>query len=394
MRSLICSVALSAILFCDPASASFRSDLWRMPKSFSDAEFRSDWAGALAIAQDELRKCESQQTRPSECHAVILAVSSSATQGGNWKLGEEYADKAIRIAEEFLQDDIGRPISYVEKADNLMEQGRFRAAEEFYRTAIVDFERLTSPRDERRLSAYGEMARSLVKQGKIDEAVLWSRKRVDLTDQYKFTDDTSVALVYGAHASILNDAGKNKEAIPYLVKTILILSTNVGNNHVETVVARNNLGVALLATKDFAGAEIIFRGIQKTLRDQLGDRHPDVAVAAINLATVLTEKDELDEALELTSFAQTIFRRARLETHPQTIWGEVLLASIADRTPNDQDNATERWLAGLASARTAQSAIFARLASQSSASSATTSELQSFRPAFTLTVSLAWKLAK
>uniref|UniRef100_A0AAU3HZN2 FxSxx-COOH system tetratricopeptide repeat protein n=1 Tax=Streptomyces sp. NBC_01393 TaxID=2903851 RepID=A0AAU3HZN2_9ACTN len=139
-------------------------------------------------------------------------------------------------------------------------------------------------------------------------------------------------------AAACESVGNLEQAIPLFEQALTDSQRVLGDNHPNTLISRNNLAGAYQAAGDLGRAIPLF---EQTLTDRirlLGDDHPDTLISRSNLASAYQTAGDLERAIPL--FEQTLTDRIRLlgNDHPNTLTSRNNLAS-AYQTAGDLERA-------------------------------------------------------
>jgi tetratricopeptide (TPR) repeat protein len=94
---------------------------------------------------------------------------------------------------------------------------------------------------------------------------------------------------------------------------------SLGDLHLDTLVAKNNLGFTLLSLGCLAQARELLEAAWRDCRRVVGKHHPDTLAAMENLALALNNDGELERALALHKKVFKWRRRSLGEDHPATL---------------------------------------------------------------------------
>ena len=100
----------------------------------------------------------------------------------------------------------------------------------------------------------------------------------------------------GALALELKAQGMYEEAEPLFREALDVRREALGDQHLGTLTAINNLGQVLQAKGDLAAAEPLLREALEVRRETLGDRHPDTLASMNNIGLLLEAKGDLAAA--------------------------------------------------------------------------------------------------
>jgi tetratricopeptide (TPR) repeat protein len=134
---------------------------------------------------------------------------------------------------------------------------------------------------------------------------------------------------------ILLHQGNNPQALVTSQEALRLAQEELGEEHSITAVCLNNLGTALRAMGDLAGARQCLERALAIRRQTLGEEHPETALYFKNLGGVLLEIGDLVGARPYLERALAIRRQTLGEEHPDTASSVdtfgVLLSAMGNR---------------------------------------------------------------
>ncbi len=110
--------------------------------------------------------------------------------------------------------------------------------------------------------------------------------------------------------------GRGSEAVAVLTESLEMHQQQMGEDHPDTAVAHNNLALALRSEEDYEQALFHFERAVEIDRKVLGEQHPDYGLSLDNLALVKVAMNDLVGAEALMRKAIAIFEAANGELHP------------------------------------------------------------------------------
>lgn len=116
--------------------------------------------------------------------------------------------------------------------------------------------------------------------------------------------------LHGFLAICFDELKQPELAVANLKKAAALAQATWGENSLEYAYRANELGVALNTQGDHATAARILRACETIRLKALGEDHPLVAHSRLNLGVACMGLRELGTALELTSVAEPVFRKA------------------------------------------------------------------------------------
>jgi hypothetical protein len=161
-----------------------------------------------------------------------------------------------------------------------------------------------------------------IKQGNEPLEAVLARRLVTAAEQLEgeaVGDPLMVAALQDRLGTSLINLGHAKEAIPLFEKAQATRSMELGADHLDTLLSRNNLAESYEAEGHLDKALPLYEETLLRLRAKLGMDDPHVLLAMNNLASGYYADGQLDKALRL--FEETLrLRQARLGAdHPDTL---------------------------------------------------------------------------
>ncbi|MEA5449469.1 tetratricopeptide repeat protein [Leptolyngbya sp. CCNP1308] len=114
----------------------------------------------------------------------------------------------------------------------------------------------------------------------------------------------------------LYQAGRYQDAIPLAEEALSIRREQLGDRHPDVATSLNNLAFLYQDQGRYGEAEHLYQESLSILREQLGDRHPDVALSLNNLAELYRDQGRYGDAEPLYREALSIRREQLDEHHP------------------------------------------------------------------------------
>ena len=246
---------------------------------------------------------------------------------------------AIMLAGRLFSQD---PVTLSQKGLELMNQGRFREAEDFLRNAIEIAGSANT-------TALYNLATLYQRQGRLPEAERMHRHALELIEQKRGPFHPEVAESLNALGSLYRSLGRFSQAIAILERAVQILDRHprpsvacavlnglasihydLGQHDTADSFVRRalaiaesgicdaidrgyifgNLGRGHLLRNQLVEAEATYREVISIFAGTLGARHPDYAGALINLAIVQQRQGRLQQALPLLESAIDILERS------------------------------------------------------------------------------------
>lgn len=199
---------------------------------------------------------------------VLVREAAAMISGDNLPMLEDRLRKALELAPEHQQ---ARELNA-----RLLERKQQHADAELAWRAVL-------ARDPERVEARVRLADTLLASQRPDEALIAAR--------WALEGDPYSAAGHQIAASALNELKQPQEAITHLRR--------LASMNREDLAVQNNLGVAYLAVRDYAGALAIFREVLRA--------DPNNSVAFYNLAVCHAHRNSVDESVDVLKQAAQKF---------------------------------------------------------------------------------------
>jgi serine/threonine protein kinase/Tfp pilus assembly protein PilF len=117
-------------------------------------------------------------------------------------------------------------------------------------------------------------------------------------------------------ADIMKSRQKVDEAVALAREALAIDEAVLGADHPTTSTTRNSLGLILLDKGDLPGAEVALKQTVESMKRQLGDIDPQVAINLENLANVYFTQGQFDQTIAMLQEVASIRKQALGPTNP------------------------------------------------------------------------------
>lgn len=161
------------------------------------------------------------------------------------------------------------------------------------------------------LSSQGSLKNLL---GKLPEAKTYHERELKIS-QKTSREPVPIALAEADLSTVLQKLGQLKEAEKMQLKSLKVLQKTLGEDHIHSIHALNNLAVIYLRQFDLAKAEKTANKVLKLYIQKLGDSSYETGIAYLNTITYLMRKEKFEEALNRVAKAQEILSKTFPPTH-------------------------------------------------------------------------------
>jgi tetratricopeptide (TPR) repeat protein len=177
-----------------------------------------------------------------------------------------------------------------------------------------------------RLLAEGNLATSLVQQGKDAEAEPMFRRQHEVMMRMHGAEHPDTLTSAGNLAMSLLNQGKHAEAERIQREVYAVQKRVLGAEHPSTLRSANNIATSLSDQRKFADAERIQREVLGVEKRVLGAEHPNTLLTANNLAESLFHQDKHVEAERIQRAVHEVQQRVLGAEHPNTLASAANLA--------------------------------------------------------------------
>ncbi len=224
----------------------------------------------------------------------------------------------LRDAASLLAQEFGPEAGVVGDATNLVGAALFQAG--MYPEAAAEFERALSIRRKAVAQTLNNLANAVRGHGDVVRAEQLLLEGLALQEQLRGPGDIEVAKLSTNLASLYDQRGDFARAEPMYQRALKIVQTrNLRSDDSFLAVLLTNLGLLYQNRGDLDAARPLLEQalqLRETLLSGQPD-HPQIATAAINLASNYQESGKLEAAESLYKRAFDIFaRRSELDTRP------------------------------------------------------------------------------
>ena len=148
---------------------------------------------------------------------------------------------------------------------------------------------------------------------------------IEQAKNYELLPETTAYLCSWA-GFYLNFLGSYGAARPFYESAVELNRTHLGEDHTETAISLNNLGLLLKTLGEYEAARPYYERALEIREKTLGENHPDTATTLNDLANLLKAIGKYDEAKPYFERALEVYEAALGPNHP---WVAVALSNLA-----------------------------------------------------------------
>ncbi|MEM7156920.1 MAG: serine/threonine-protein kinase [Myxococcota bacterium] len=274
----------------------------------------------------------------------VLGVEQGKTQAAMERLDSLETTPGI--------SDRARALVWTHRGNVTSSRAEWSEAEGHYRQALQLLEAELGPFDLGLIEALDGLATVLRRQGKLDAALEFRARAVQIHERLQGADHPATAFTRANQAAIDLDQGNAQRAKQALEDAISTLERTLGSEHGDLASPHNTLAMVFAELGDHARAESEFLTAIRIWSATKGPDDAMVALARFNLGHFLSERGQTTKAIEQLSVAAEMFDRAdpsdasvRGYARAQRVLGK------AHRAAGDTANADEHFRLGLAKLR-------------------------------------------
>ncbi len=175
------------------------------------------------------------------------------------------------------------------------------------------------------------LARLRIYEGRLDEALSFSRQAADIREKALGADHVDVAWSLYYVGTALCMKGDVERARPPLQRALEIFERRLGPDHMAVAWTLNDLGNTYLLDRDFPAARALYERALRIKEKNLGRDHPDVSGGMNNLAISLIEMGDYAAAKPLIERAVQIAEKSLGPDHPETAKSRHTLGELLRR---------------------------------------------------------------
>ncbi len=313
-----------------PAGAETKRRVDSARKSLATAH--ALWLGGrYAAAQKQMTPLVAEARaigyRPLEGEALLQEAHIADSSGDYPHAQRAYADAAV--AAEAGRDDQTAALAECGLVWVTGERlGKYAEAHEHARAAQAKIERL-GRQDLLQAQLDAMVATLLLEEGKYKEAEERSQRVLAIREKVLGPDDVAIADALGDLADVKVALGAYDDAIVLYRRAIGVTEKAVGGAHPKAGNLHVNLGAALRTAGHLDEAVAEYRRADEIIERSLGRDHPMLATVDINYGAVLLEQGRLAEAETQFKRALAIWTKSLGPDHPSTATAWFRLGNVA-----------------------------------------------------------------
>ena len=282
------------------------------------------------------------QAPPAERVQAMLAVAGSLLASSEPAEGLRWLRDAVAAAEAIDKQGEVLATALLDLGIELHKLGEQAEAESALRRAVAIFRALPD-RQAETVNTQEMLARVLVSRKQMAEAEVLLRDALAQRRALHGDDDISVPWAIAGLARLLDDDGRSLEALPLFAEAVELGARKLGADSVHHAVLLQNQARCQFRAGDFANAQANYRRSLAALTRLWGADHPGLATVRINLGMLLVAARDWNAARTELQAAEQLLA-ARESGNPRDLaLARILLVEAA--LGRGQVDAARGWLA-------------------------------------------------
>jgi len=188
--------------------------------------------------------------------------------------------------------------SQVNLAELLYARQSLDEAESQLRPALATFRGVSGERSQDAATALTSLGAVLCAKGRLEEAEACQREALAISREVAGADSLDVAMSLNNLSGVFLAESRLDEAVPCLSEALEIRRARLGGRHPLVAESLDNLAVVLHRQGEVERAEALYREALALELDLLGEAHPEIAVTHKNLAVLYLQRGDLVQAEE------------------------------------------------------------------------------------------------
>jgi eukaryotic-like serine/threonine-protein kinase len=266
---------------------------------------------AAERAEDEL------EGQPEVQASVLQSIGTAYRRLGRFDDAENLLSRSLTLRKGAFGEDHPETAAGMVALGALMgERGRVDSARVLQSRALGIYRSgAGADGEDAVISAASALALTLMRKGRMSEAVPLHQEALDRSVKRYGEDDLRTAIHLHNRASVAQETDDLELAESLFLRALEIRRQHLGE-HARTAVTLNNLGLVRDAQGRHAEAEPLFREAMDIRRRTLGEDHPEYAVSLNNVGLNLMRQDRYHDALEYLQGSLDLRVAAHGEEHP------------------------------------------------------------------------------
>lgn len=255
----------------------------------------------------------------AEKAAALNRLASLYNNWGQFSKAEKLQRHALSLTREKLTgndaDVADLAVHKMLLADILRQQGKFKEAEPYLKSAVTSLEK--SKPDSRELAAsINNLGALYFWIGDYQKSEPLLKEGLKLRERLCGSDHIDVANSLGDLAALNYQKGYYKESQSLFEKSLAIREKKLGKNHPLTASTMSNLGNVYASTNQLSKAKVILSKAVIIKEKTLGNDSPDLAQGLNDLAELCIDSKDFQKARELIARAKGIREKAFGKDNP------------------------------------------------------------------------------
>ncbi len=188
-----------------------------------------------------------------------------------------------------------------------------------YYLIALDIGRAIGEEDSRLLSIYNDISTLYLEMGNYDNALIFCKNALNISEKEFDTMHPSTALVYNNLANVYKARGDYPLALEYYEKALMIRNKMLGTEHSDTATTYCDIADLYKDMGCYDKALEYYKKAQVIREKVFGTEHPDTAITYYNIAGVYQAMENYEMALDFYEKALIIQEKVLGSEHPDTV---------------------------------------------------------------------------
>jgi len=306
-------LALIASAFASPADVEAADNLYELG---IEAHARAEHATALEHFEASLQILENlPESDPFEVGRVVMGLAIVHRARADYGAARRYAERALAIAEGAFgaeHHNVAQSLSFV--AVVAKDEGDLIGARKLYNQALNMQRKLLGPSHTHVAGTLNNLAILLVELGDYDGARDHYTEALEIALDAFGPDDPEIASYLNNLAILLETLGEYAEARVLLERALQLRIAAHGERHPLVANSQTNLAILAKAQGDTERARELFEQALESRRATLPPDHPDIGASLANLGNLAWRQRDLERARTLIIESLDIFGDSHIDT--------------------------------------------------------------------------------
>ncbi len=237
---------------------------------------------------------------------------------GNLETAEQFGRRALALAEsQFgpVHVKVHNPLYYLARL--LVAQGRIAEAVLLFERDLKLVQAVYGQEHGATASVYLNLANALRRAGQPNDALEAAQEALDIYERTMGKDHSRYASAATLLAALLQETGSPEDAEPLLLEAVATYEATVGRNHTNTAYGVKEYGDYLFRAGRLDEARLQYIRAHEIRQAVSGDEHPETALLVVAIGAAELALGNLEQAESLFQRALSVQQEALSPDHPR-----------------------------------------------------------------------------